>query len=72
MAFCKSCGARFDWYKTAAGKFMPIEPDPQPDGTAAIDVVANTVSIVPTGSKTPLYRVHWAACPGSGTHRRPR
>ena len=70
MAFCKSCGARFDWYKTEAGKFMPVEPDPQPDGTVAIDVVRNIASVEPAGSKPTMYRVHWATCPGAGKHRK--
>jgi len=72
VAFCKSCGGRFDWYKTDAGKFMPVEPDPAPDGTVAIDVVSNIATVVPAGSKTQLYRSHWATCTGASKHRKGR
>lgn len=71
MAFCKTCGARFDWYRNAeTGKFMPIEPEPQVDGNVRIDVVRNVATVVPPGSHRPLYRSHFAACPGADTHRK--
>lgn len=70
MAFCKSCGARFDWYRTAAGKAMPVEPEPRTDGNVKIDVVNNLATVVPAGSDYPLYLSHFASCPGANQHRR--
>lgn len=73
MAFCKTCGARFDWYRNAdTGKFMPVEPDPHPDGNVHIDVVANTATVAEPGSRAPLYLSHFVNCKQSATHRRAR
>ena len=30
--FCKTCGGRVEWHVTKAGRNMPIDPDPRPDG----------------------------------------
>jgi hypothetical protein len=70
MAFCKSCGARFDWYRTNNGKNMPIDPEPSPDGNVRIDVVNNVATVVAPGSHSPLYVCHFTTCPGAGQHRR--
>jgi hypothetical protein len=70
VAFCKSCGARFDWYRTAKGASMPVEPEPHPDGTVKIDVVNNTCTVVPAQTESPLYVCHFVTCPGAGKHRR--
>jgi len=73
MAFCKTCGARFDWYRNAeTGKFMPVEPGPTPNGNIRIDVVRNVATVVEPGSHKPLYLSHFAACSGAATHRRAR
>lgn len=71
MPFCKTCGKRFDWYRSATtGKAMPIEPDPQPNGNVRIDVVNNTATVVEPGSHTPLYLSHFATCKQAAQHRR--
>ena len=73
MSFCKSCGAKIDWYTVAAtGKRMPLDPGPTPDGNVRVDVVRNVVTVVAVGSHTPLYRSHFSTCPDAGRHRRPR
>lgn len=73
MAFCKGCGAKIEWWKTKAGKNMPIDSgDPHPEGTVRIDVVANVAEVVPAGSFAPLYRSHFATCPRARSFRRPR
>jgi len=73
VAFCKTCGARFDWYRNAeTGKFMPIEPDPRPDGNVRIDVVRNVATVVEPGSHSPLYLSHFVNCKQADEHRRPR
>ena len=28
MSFCRGCGARIFWFKTAAGKSMPVDSEP--------------------------------------------
>lgn len=71
-SFCRSCKAPVNWYKTTAGKNMPIDPDPHPDGNVRIDVVSNVAQVVPKGSHHVLYRSHFATCPDAGQHRRPR
>lgn len=71
MAFCKSCGGQFDWYRNAdTGKFMPIEPGPHPDGNVQIDVVRNVATVVEPGSRSPLYMSHFVMCPGADKHRK--
>ena len=73
MAFCKSCGAKFDWYQVAeTGKWMPVDSEPSPDGNVRIDVVANKASVVEPGSHHVLYLSHFATCPKAGEHRRRR
>lgn len=72
MAFCRSCKAVINWYKTVAGRNMPLDPEPHPDGNVFIDVVRNEASIVPKGSRVPLYRSHFVTCPDAGKFRNPR
>jgi hypothetical protein len=70
VSFCKGCGARIDWYKTTAGKNMPIDPEPHADGNVRVDVVSNVVAVVAPGSHAPLYRPHWATCPKAASFKR--
>lgn len=73
MAFCKTCGKPFDWYRNAeTGKFMPIDPDPADNGNVRIDVVRNVATVVAPGSHTPLYLSHFTTCPGAAEHRSKR
>ncbi len=71
-SFCRSCRAQVNWYKTTTGKNMPLDPEPHPDGNVYVDIVANVVSVVAKGSRTPLYRSHFATCPDAAAHRRPK
>lgn len=59
-----------NWYKTVAGRNIPIDPEPHPEGNVYIDVVSNVASVVPVGSRAPLYRSHFATCPNAGQHRK--
>lgn len=73
MSFCKSCGAKIDWYRSAdTGKWMPLDPGPSEVGNVRVDVVANTVSVVAPGTHSPLYLSHFATCKDAAKHRRPR
>jgi hypothetical protein len=72
MAWCKGCGAKIEWWKTVAGKNMPVDSDPHPEGNVQIDVAANIVRVVPVGSHKPLYRSHFVTCEKAGDFRRPK
>lgn len=53
---CSSCRARIIWFKTAAGKNMPVDAD----------------SVLPTDEalELPRHIVHWSTCPNANQHRR--
>lgn len=60
--FCRGCGKPLRWYITASGRWIPIDPAPDPDGTVRIHVVLNQASVVARGSHKPLYRDHRDTC----------
>jgi hypothetical protein len=53
---CSSCRARIIWFKTAAGKNMPVDAD----------------SVNPEDQELELPRhiVHWSTCPNANQHRK--
>lgn len=55
---CSSCRARIIWFKTAAGKNMPVDAD----SVEAADQVL----------ELPRHQSHFATCPDRDKHRRPR
>lgn len=79
MSQCRSCDAPIIWAKSPAGKAMPIDAEPVPDGN---------VLLVANGSATPnaivveadhqwaegarRYKSHFATCPNAASHRRSR
>lgn len=71
MAFCKGCGAKIEWHKTAAGKSMPIDPEPHPEGNMAFDASMRLVQYRP-GQRPRMYRAHFVTCPKREEFRRPR
>lgn len=64
----RTCGARIRWVVTEAGKRMPLDYDPSPDGNViAVEVkgerrarVLGSPSDVPEG--TQAWRSHFASC----------
>lgn len=61
--FCKGCGKPLRWYRNAdSGRWIPLDPDPDPQGTVRVDVVQNAARIVQVGSHKPLYRLHFDTC----------
>lgn len=60
--FCKGCGRPMRWYETTGGRWVPLDPDPDPAGNIRIDVVRNLVYTVAPGSHKPLYRDHRDTC----------
>lgn len=67
MAFCKSCGAAIEWHKTTAGKNIPIDPEPHPEGNVAFE--RGLAVVTKPGSKPKMYRAHWSTCPNADQHR---
>jgi hypothetical protein len=55
---CRSCRTRIIWFKTEAGKNMPVDAD----------------SVEPDDQELDLEKhvVHWATCPNSNQHRKQR
>jgi hypothetical protein len=55
---CSSCNAKIIWFKTAAGKNMPVDAD--------------TVEPEDDELELPRHIVHWATCPNANRHRKRR
>lgn len=60
--FCRGCGKPMRWEQTAGGRWLPLNPDPDPEGTIRVDVVRNVAYDVVKGSHRPLYRLHRETC----------
>ncbi|HEX7277897.1 MAG TPA: hypothetical protein VF244_11025 [Acidimicrobiales bacterium] len=70
MPACRSCNAPVRWIKTVAGKAMPLDPAPNPDGNVVIeDGVARVVGPEAEGER---WMTHWATCPSAAKHRKPK
>lgn len=72
MATCKSCGATMTWAKTTAGRIIPMDALPTPEGTWYY-ASAGMVRFVPLEGRTAgleLYTSHFATCPFADKHRR--
>lgn len=80
MNTCRSCGARITWLKTAAGKSIPVDEDPAPDGNIVVDEgIARVLGreemaqVKRTANELyfePRYRSHFATCPQAREWRR--
>lgn len=55
---CKSCMARIVWFTTASGKSMPVDADTVEEDDEELDLSR--------------HQSHFASCPNSAKHRRPR
>lgn len=71
MAFCKACDAVIEWHKTPAGKNIPVDPDPHPQGNLYVDDRAR-MAVGPIGSHEKMYRSHFVTCEFAGDFRRKR
>jgi hypothetical protein len=81
-ATCRACGARMVWTRTAAGKAMPLDAEPHPDGNvrllpdgscevlSAPDLEAQRARESLGGPFLALYRSHFASCPQASRFRR--
>lgn len=75
MNACRSCKAPVLWTRTAAGKAMPLDPEPNPAGNV---VLVKGVAVV-LGKRAAegvaavegtRYMPHWATCPNAKEHKR--
>lgn len=55
---CRSCNAQVIWFKTPAGKSMPVDAGTVEAGEYELDLKRHTS--------------HFATCPKADQHRRPR
>lgn len=72
MSACRSCHAPVVWVRTAAGKRMPLDPDPVAGGNVVVN--GDVATVLPPGTPMPVgvhrYQSHFATCPQASTHRR--
>jgi hypothetical protein len=80
---CRSCGADVVWVTTEAGKRMPVDASPHPDGNVLLlPPDTRDVSSTPRASvlgplevelaTAALHRSHFATCPHADAWRRSR
>jgi hypothetical protein len=74
MSECRSCHAEITWAVTTAGKRMPLDNRPTPDGTVVIDPDGRARVLARADLQFARLRFtpHWATCPNADAHRRPR
>lgn len=80
---CRSCGAPIRWAHTEAGKVIPLDADPVPDGNVTFTGASSTndrgvtrpvvrveaqPSLLPPDGDT--YVSHFVTCPDGDTWRR--
>lgn len=72
------CGAAIFWAQTEAGRSMPVDAEPTPDGNVVLYDRGGSVCarVLKKGEEPgPLEkrrRPHWMTCPNAAQHRRPR
>jgi hypothetical protein len=77
-ARCNSCQAEIFFAKTQAGKRIPIDAVPRPDGNLVVRRVQAGVVAVPLSKAGELgpgevkHVSHFATCPNAPAHRSPR
>lgn len=63
---CRSCLEPIRWERTAAGRAIPLDPDPVPEGNIIISdghaIVFASAARVPTGDDVPRYVSHFVSC----------
>jgi hypothetical protein len=74
---CRSCQARVLWATTEAGKAMPLDALPHPEGNILLDKSTGRCRVqsgrdAAAEGAGPRYRSHFATCPQARNWRRPR
>lgn len=73
---CGSCGAPIVWFTTAAGRPMPLNPEPAEDGNielnsaTACNVLGKKALAEARVEGVKLYKTHFSSCPNAGQHRK--
>lgn len=76
---CRSCDAPVVWAVTDLAKSMPVDRDPSPAGSIALEYrvpgrapLARVVRADLRGARTDLHTSHFATCPQAGNWRKRR
>lgn len=73
-ATCGSCRAQIRWFKTPAGRSMPVDVEPSEAGTIVIEegiaVVSPAKAMGARNAGEDTYMPHWATCPNANEHRK--
>ncbi|WP_370944044.1 hypothetical protein AB5J62_33725 [Amycolatopsis sp. cg5] len=79
---CATCGAAVVWATTAAGKPMPVNPEPAPErgnvalsvhgGQLVAGVLRRNQAAGARDAGLPVYASHFTDCPHADQHRRRR
>lgn len=79
MNTCRSCHAKIVWAVTPGGKRMPVDAAPVDDGNVLLDRRQDPPLATVIGGGPQLWdepgerhTSHFATCPDSDAHRRPR
>lgn len=73
MSACSTCGAPIWWAVTEAGKGIPIDAEPRPDGNMVLgDKGMRPHLPLFDDDAMPRYVSHFATCPQADQHRRTR
>lgn len=68
---CRSCNAPIRWELTAAGKKIPLDPEPPAfGGNLVFRDDGRVVSDHGAPAYLPRYRTHFVTCPNASKHRR--
>jgi hypothetical protein len=75
MDYCRACGARVRWARTRSRKRMPLDAEPNPNGTIRL-LPDGSVEVVGArkreGTAGPLFTSHLTTCPNPKRRRRRR
>lgn len=79
-AYCRRCGAPIAWWRTPAGKAMPVDAVPNRAGNIVIERQAGRPVAVVCGAdderladpKRTVWLPHWASCPKAEEVKRER
>lgn len=80
-ARCGSCRAEIIWARTVGrDRMMPLDAEPHPDGNIRLIAdgfivrceLLGPLEVIAARAEGPLRRSHFATCPNSSEHRRPR
>ena len=81
MSYCKGCGRGISWIRTAAGRSMPVDPEPvfviENDGADRFVTDEGEVILgrraIPEEERRELavaFVPHWKTCPNAADFRR--